>query len=304
MPKFIRSLSLFSVLTLVLTACTVGFIESPRVAPEPPQKIMPIMPAEPDEGRVVKGALPEELRDESVFRWMSGAFRIENKRYGQRSIFGSGTLCYYDRRTNTGYIISCGHLFEGGETTMQIDTWYKNGVKLSSPARYTAQVVAYDKAEDIAFLKFTPDWVPKEYFPIASVDRRIDTGNYLWSVGCDGGREVATYKVKVVDPFLRKAIGTFLITRENSPRHGRSGGGLMADDGYYVGICVRSSDPYQGSGTGLFVPLTRIHAYCRSNGLEFLLNLPKVQASVVQEIPIVDRIGPQGTYPKDYIPIP
>lgn len=79
---------------------------------------------------------------------------------------------------------------------------------------------------------------------------------------------------------------------------------FMTNDGYYVGICVRSSDPYNGTGTGLFVPLTRIHAYCQRAGLSFLLNLPKVQPGGLQNIKIVDCIGAQGTYPKDYIPVP
>lgn len=295
----LRSFGLFSIITAVLTSCLIGLASSqtqPNMIPEMPTHNIP--------GLVVQGYIPQELRDESVYKWMSPSFRIENKR-ARGSIFGSGTMCHYDRATNTAYIITCGHLFEGGETVMFVDTWYKNGVKLSTPARYTAQVIGYDNREDIAFLKFNPDWVPNDWFPIASGDNlNVKEGDYLWSVGCDGGREVATYKVKVSSPLQGSGSDSFLITRENSPRHGRSGGGLMTDSGFYVGICVRSSDPYNGTGTGLFVPVSRITAYAQRLNLGFLLNQPRPTQNPLIGMQIIDRVGPQGTYPKDYIPRP
>lgn len=219
MPNFLRRLGLFSVLTAVLITCAMGAFSNrqPHMIPE--------MPTQNDPAFVVNGMTPDELRDESVYRWMNGSFRIENKR-SRGSVFGSGTLCYYDKKTNTAYIVSCGHLFEGDEKTMFIDTWYKNGVKLASPARYTAEAIAYDRNEDIAFFRFTPDWVPNEYFPIAPLNTKIAANTLLWSAGCDGGREVATYKVRVVNALQGSGSDSFLITRDNSPRHGRSGGGL------------------------------------------------------------------------------
>lgn len=298
MSRFLRRLCILGVLGLgILGGCqkpadSSGIIQTQKETS--PVFPMPVHPTVADGS----GLAPIELRDEKVWRWMSGEFRIEN-RVGRGTIYGSGTLCYYDRKTNTGYIISCGHLFEGNEKTMTVTTWYKNGKKLTSPASYTAQVICFDKREDIAFFKFTPDWVPNEYFPIAPIASSPTSGTRLWSIGCDGGREVATYDVRVVG-----MEGEFLITRENSPRRGRSGGGLVTPDGWYVGICVRSSDPDNGTGTGLFVPLSRIHPYCQRNNLGFLLNLSKRNGSAVGEFPIVDRVGPQGTYPKDYIPVP
>jgi hypothetical protein len=287
--RFLKKLGVFGALNIMLFALGCQ-------TPSQPKEIVLDMPAQTTlaEGT---GFLPEEIRDESVYRWMSGAFRIENRTATGR-IYGSGTLCYYDKQNNIGYVISCGHLFHGNETHMFLDTWYKNGVKLATPARYTAEVICHDLSEDIAFFKFTLDWVPSEYFPIAPITK-INAGTRLWSVGCDGGNEVATYNVRVVG-----MEGSFLITRENSPRRGRSGGGLMSPDGWYMGICVRSSDPDNGTGTGLFVPLSRIHPYAQKNGLGFLLNLSKKKSSALKEIPVVDRIEHQGNYPPDYIPIP
>lgn len=247
-----------------------------------------------------KGAAPQELRDESVYKYLTCEFRIENKGV----CFGSGTLCYYEPRTNTGYIISCGHLFKGGEKTMFIDTWYKNSVKLSSPARYTAEVIGYtpsigDGGDDVSFLRFKPDWVPTSWFPIAKIDATPSAGAKLISMGCDGAREVAAYNVTVVG-----MEGRNLITRENSPRHGRSGGGLVTTDGYYVGIVWGSSDPTNGSGTGLHVPLAKIHPFAKKLGLDFLLTGQKSVGSAARLIPIIDRTGPQREYPPDYVPLP
>lgn len=121
----------------------------------------------------------------------------------------------------------------------------------------------------------------------------------LHSVGCDHASEVADYFVKVIG--LERS---FLATRENSPRPGRSGGGLITEDGWYVGICVRTSD-VSGNGTGYFVHLNTIHAFCKANNVEHLLNVEKLQKHhFLLTIPIVDRNGPQKTYPPDHIPVP
>jgi hypothetical protein len=207
---------------------------------------------------------PLERRDASVYRYLTNSYRIENSQ-GNASIFGSGTLCWYDSKTNTGYIISCGHLFNGGEKQVGIDVYYKNKVKLARPQRFIADVICYSKKEDISFLKFKPDWIPEEYFPIAPISMSPTSGSFI-SAGCDNAREVAAYDVTVVG-----LDGDNLITRNNSPRHGRSGGGLITPDGKYVGICWGSSDPYNGTGTGIFVPLFRIHRYAKSQSLGFLL---------------------------------
>ncbi len=213
---------------------------------------------------------PTELRDKSVYRWLSGSFRIENRFSTGGNTFGSGTLCHYDRKTNTGYIITCGHLFKSYEDKTFIDVCYKNKIKLSTPTRFKVEIIDYNELEDIAFLKFKPDWVPNECFPIASLNTKINVNDYLWSPGCDMGCEVAIYKVKVI-----LVSDLFLFTKENSPRYGRSGGGLITNDGLCVGICVRSTDPMNGNGLGSFVSLSRIHLYCEDIGLTELLNIPK-----------------------------
>ncbi len=238
---------------------------------------------------------PEPRRDESVKKWLIPSVRIRVP-----GAAGSGTICHYDRSKNTAYVISCAHLFNKGDTRATVEVFYKNEQKLAAPQKYEANVISFKVgyyADDISFMTFTPDWVPTSWFPIAPVNQPITKDETYYSCGCDGASEVACYFVKP-----QGIDGAFLATRENSPRPGRSGGGLMDKDGWYVGICVRTSD-VSGNGTGYFVHLATIHDYCHKNNLDFLLNIQRPN-SLLRTIPIIDRNGPQGNYPPDYIPVP
>jgi hypothetical protein len=238
---------------------------------------------------------PTPNRDESVKRWLIPGVRVRVP-----GAAGSGTICHYDRNTNTAYVISCAHLFNRGDTKATIEVFYKNDKKLDTPAKFDAKVVSFKVgyyADDISIMSFTPDWTLSTWFPIAPVNRSISTGETYFSVGCDGASEVACYFVKPMG-----IDGSFLSTKENSPRPGRSGGGLIDKDGWYVGICVRTSD-VSGNGTGYFVHLKTIHDYLNANNLSFLLSVQRPN-DLLRMIPIVDRNSQQGTYPPDYIPVP
>jgi hypothetical protein len=219
--------------------------------------------------QTVAGGVPEPHREESVRKWLAPVMRIRNG-----GVSGSGTICHYDKDKNLAYVISCSHLFKSaGEKTVTLEFFYKNEKKLNEPARFKGDVVAakingYE--DDISFISFTPDWNPT-YFPIAPIDTKYEIGGIYNSVGCDHAGEVALYYVKVT-----KLEKSFLATQENSPRPGRSGGGLISKDGWYVGICVRTSD-VSGQGSGYFVHLGTIHSFCLNNNLKFLLESPKIQ---------------------------
>lgn len=237
---------------------------------------------------------PRENRGEEYRKYLKVSVRMRNG-----NISGSGTIIHYDKAKKTAYVVSCGHLFRGGEKTIQVHAFYKNNTKLDGPAVYTATVLGVSSREDISLSSFTPDWDIDQCYPIAPVSYELTRGKTYFSCGCDGASEVACYLMKT-----QGIQGQYLIMVENGPRHGRSGGGLLTDDGYYVGICVRSSDPYNGTGQGLFVPLSRIHAWFKGNSFGHLLDQPKEVLAPARLLPIIDRTGPQGVYPKDYIPLP
>lgn len=242
---------------------------------------------------------PEEQRGEEYRKYLKTSVRLRN-----RGIYGSGTICYYDRDKNTAWIVSCGHVFRGGETTIEVHVFYKNEQKLDRPQIFTGKVICHspglgEGGEDISFITFKPDWELDGYAAIAREDTRMQQGQTFFSCGSDGGREPACYLMKAVG-----MEGRSMVLVENGPRHGRSGGGLMNAEGWLVGICWGSTDPFNGTGKGLFVPLTRLHPYARSNSLQWLLEVGMIQPSLARRIPIINWVGDRKQFPFDHIPLP
>jgi len=262
---------------------------------------MPIL-RDSNPSKAIQQYAPEENRSAEVREYLAPSLKI---RVSNAS--GSGTITWYDPRTGEAYVSSCGHLWSGSRSaeqlkknpvTCKVITWYHNGVKLPEPKSYDAQVLFWsnDRGYDCSLLKFKPDWVPT-YFPIAPKDYQIAPGTMLHSCGCDGGREVAHYDVEFVE-----YRGADLVTRRNSPRPGRSGGGLMSSDGYYVGTCWGTSDTTSGGGVGYFTPLRAIHQVYTRNGYDFLLNMSNFGRA--RDIPIRDWQNPDKEWPPEYVPVP
>lgn len=262
---------------------------------------MPLIDNDPF-AALAHGGAPIEQRDAEFRRWLSQGVKIRVS-----GASGSGTIVYFNEDDGWAYVQSCGHLWSGNmsaeegkrrKITCTVQTWYHNETKLGQPQDYQAEVLYYSnsRGRDCSLLRFRPDWVPN-YLPIAPEDFQYHPGMRLHSVGCDGGREVAHYDVEVVG--LRDGDWPDLVTTRNSPRPGRSGGGLSSDD-YYVGICWGTSS-YDGDGNGYFTPLNTIREYNKMNGYGWLND---VGFSLARQIPIIDRNNPQGKYPRDYIPLP
>ena len=261
------------------------------------------MPLVSDPLAVSNNIVPIEQRGVEYRKWLSKGVKISVS-----GSSGSGTIIYYDKISGWAYVQSCGHLWSGNMSaeeglgknkTAKITTWYHNKKKLNDAKTYEAEVLFYSnhRNPDISLLRFKPDW-NAEFFPIAPNDYVIAEGTRAHSIGCDNGREVAHYDVKIVGE--RSGSWKDLVTTNNSPRPGRSGGGLISDDGYYIGICWGTSD-YDGSGNGYFTPLSEIHKIMYREGYGWLL---RVSVSLAREIPIVDRNNHQGTYPREYIAVP
>lgn len=247
------------------------------------------------------GSTPIAERGEEYKKFLSASVKINVS-----GSSGSGTIIYYDPIKNLAYVASCGHLWSQGtmsveeglrrKMTCKVTTWYHNDEKLSTPKSYNANVIFYShvRGADTSLITFTPDWEPN-YFPIAPITYKYSPGEYAHSLGCDGGSEVAHYRIKIIG-----LSSSDLVTIENSPRPGRSGGGLM-DEEYYIGTCW-GTQYVNGSGKGFFTPLSAIHKYwSKQKGYEFLLNQ---SVGLAKKIPIIDRNNSQGEYSKDYILMP
>ena len=260
---------------------------------------------------VAYGGAPVEQRGVEFRKWLSPGVKIRVS-----GASGSGTIVYYNENDGWAYIQSCGHLWDGNMSaeegvrrnlTCKVITWYHNNEKLNRTKEYPAEVLYYKniRGQDCSLLRFKPDWKPN-YFPIAPAGYRFNPGTKYHSVGCDGGREIAHYEVEFVgmrnirETRYYNTMDQDLVTTRNSPRPGRSGGGLFSNDEYYVGICWGTSS-YDGSGNGYFTPLETLRDLNKQNGYGWLNDIGH---SLARRIPIVDRNNPQGQYSRDYIPLP
>jgi hypothetical protein len=264
---------------------------------------MPILEKTPDTTSFA-GAYPIEQRGPEFRKFLAASVKIS---VGGAS--GSGTIIHYDPVKNLAYVASCGHLWNSGimtaeegkqrNMTCKIIVWYQNEKKLQEAKSYNANVIFYSyiAGQDTSLLTFTPDWKP-DYFPIAPVNYQYKQGSHFHSLGCDGGNEVAHYDVEVVG-----LQGGDIVTQLNSPRPGRSGGGLMDDIGYYIGTCW-GTQYRDGSGIGFFTPLSAIHRFwSQQKGYDFLLT-QKIKDGLARQIPIRDRVVQEKVFPEDYILLP
>lgn len=263
---------------------------------------MPIMEITPT--NVLTGLPPNPQRGEEFRKFLAASVKI-----GVSGASGSGTIVYHDKEKNLAYVATCGHLWspgimsvtEGQKRKMKckVIVWYHNDIKLDTPKTYPADVIFYSyvDGQDTALITFKPDWVPS-YFPIAPTTYEYRKGQRAHSLGCDAGSEVAHYEIEIIGMF-----GADLVTFRNSPRPGRSGGGLMDDTGWYIGTCW-GTQYRDGTGKGFFTPLKAIHNFWKKQeGYAFLLN-QDLQMNAAKKIPILDKNNDQGNYDSDYILIP
>lgn len=250
------------------------------------------------EGGTVSSASLQEQRDSRYFPLLSMSVKINVS-----GASGSGTICDFDRSSGVAHVISCGHLWSGNKKydikerirpKAKIVVWYKNSEKLSEPESFDAEVLFWsnDRGYDVSLIRFKPDWEPR----FAPIDRNFvpRQGMVLNSMGCDGGKEVARYGV-VFSEYRSPDI----ITVRNSPRPGRSGGGLINDEGRLVGVCWGTSDVSSGDGIGYFTPTSSIEKVFEENGYGWLLKVARPKP-----IPIVDREDKNAVYAPDYVPVP
>lgn len=269
----------------------------PIIAVEPISKMPLVLDTHPMTASLQTGA-PNAERGAAFLKYLAPSLKI-----AVSDASGSGTIVYYDPKENYAYVASCGHLWYGirsadsvrkNPVKCRVITWYHNDTKLDAPRDYPAEVLFWSNGTyDCSLLRFQPDWQPT-YCPIAPIDYDIPVGSIQNSCGCDSGSEVARYGVEIVG--IR---GTNLITKNNSPRPGRSGGGLITDDCLYIGTCWGTSN-YGGGGIGYFTTLKSIHKIYSENGYDWILDV----SNHARNIPIYDLDNNYQQSHDEYIPVP
>lgn len=239
----------------------------------------------------------KEQRDEKYVELLRVSVKVSSSAGS-----GSGTICYYDEKSGWAYVISCGHLWDGNreydpssKVDAKITVWYHSESRLPEPREYEAEALFWSnqRGKDVSLLRFKPDW-HSDYAPIARAFVPVPNVT-LNSMGCDGGEEVARYEVKV-----KEYVEPDLLTHTNSPRPGRSGGGLIKDELNLVGVCWGTSDPKSGNGVGFFTPIESIREVFTKNKHGWLLDL----AWDVGMIPVVDHDDYSAQHGHHFIPMP
>jgi len=246
-------------------------------------------------------SLPVEQRDKEFRKFLSMSVQIKTSGGA-----GSGSIIYYDNKNKLAYVASCGHLWNNGVVNAEeaekknikckIITWYKNSKKLDKPEEFEGKLLfySYTNEVDTSLVVFSPDWIPS-YLPIAPANYKYGIGSSVHSLGCDGAKEVAHYEVSIID------VNGDVVTERNSPRPGRSGGGLF-DENFYIGTCW-GTEFIDGSGRGFFTPIKDIHNFWGKQGsYGFLLRVKNAVPGSL--IPIRDRNSRQQLYKEEYILVP
>jgi len=243
-----------------------------------------------------------EERGEEWIHWLAPSVRIGG---------GSGTICYFDPETKWAYVITCGHLFGGtGRWTYEdakrqprsttVEVFYHNEKKLDEVRKYKAEVLCYERFYqgnwDVGLIRFKADWDIEWYLPIGPKDIKLEKGKMYHSLGCDGRSEVAHYLVEYIEEQDTSGSVTQIKTQKNSPRGGRSGGGVFTDEGELIFICSRS-----GNGYGYWTSLNQIHKLLeREKEFTYLLHVPRPWD--ILNLPVFDLNGKQRPVPKAYVP--
>jgi len=165
------------------------------------------------------------------------------------------------------YILTADHLVGKGEG-LEIHT-FSPGSKSASIYR-SVRVVARQEDDDLALLRLTTaDRMPGSIRMCSP--QRVPGGKNLavLTAGCDGDTPTCVVDCLLGKKQVRRRPGgpaTWVWEAEKAPAAGRSGGPLIDNRGYLLGVCSGASN-----NKGYFSHTEVIHRFLKDNGLKWLL---------------------------------
>ncbi len=170
-------------------------------------------------------------------------FRVEDD---QGASFATGTIIH--RQGDEALVLTCGHVFRDsqGQGTIKSDL----GFAFGPPRTVVGKLIYYDaQAHDIALVAI-PCPLPIEPVAVAPESMAVQTGDAIFSVGCDRGADPS------IRPSQLKAVTTYSGVAkydiQGRPVDGRSGGGLFSAGGQLIGVCNAAAvEVDEGIYTGL-----------------------------------------------------
>lgn len=223
---------------------------APAVPPPAAAAVGPPASSPAAVGTPPRGALEQRLMAATA------RLRVED---GSGVSWGTGTVI--DCRQGEALILTCGHIFRDseGKGRVEVDLFAPGG-----PRGVAGQIVAWDLRRDLALVSIFTD-ATLTAVPVGSADRRVEPGEAVVTVGCNGGADPTIHhsRITAVDKYL----GPANVQVAGQPVQGRSGGGLFAIDGTLIGVC-NAADP--ADNEGLFAALPAIHEQLEEAGLAFV----------------------------------
>ncbi|WP_422927564.1 S1 family peptidase [Singulisphaera sp. PoT] len=175
-------------------------------------------------------------------------------------------------------VLTAAHVIEGqGALSIELHR-YNLGLERSPakgiwPRRVPAEVVARDRAADVAVLRVRK-MIALPYVAKLRLENEEPTkGSVVTSVGIDLGTKLSSWSTRVakVERFEIEGGGDdrlFLVTGK-APEHGRSGGGLFLENGELVGVCIgRSEALIKGKLVGIFASGASIRRLLHDHSLD------------------------------------
>jgi len=157
------------------------------------------------------------------------------------------------------------------------------------PVRLPAEVAATDEAGDVAVVRVRGRPALPFVGTLAGGGEAAARGAVVTSVGVDGGDNLQSWPTHVLGPVSLvmspapapgvretppRSVGhrdpngrPFLVTAR-APEHGRSGGGLFAEGGRLVGVCVGRLERADEPALGLFAASEGVRRLLKAKGLD------------------------------------
>ena len=143
---------------------------------------------------------------------------------GNFAEYGSGTVV--QRAGSTGLVVTCAHIFDGPDATIQVTLF--NGKKRT----LAGQLLAENKSWDVALVRVENIGECK---PIPLADAPVATGQLVFVAGCDEGGLPNCWDTEVTA--VNRFYGRPNLEVAAIPEDGRSGGGVFSRDLRLLGVC-------------------------------------------------------------------
>lgn len=229
----------------------------------------PVVPSAPREPEIATVSATVPISPESAIeRAMAAAVRLKVEDAQGHSI-GSGTII--DSHEGEALVVTCGHIFRQsqGKGKVTVDLFHPQ------PRSVEGKVIGYDLKRDIAVIAIKVDG-PVESAQVAMEDTTYETGEQVFSIGCDHGAAPTPWQTKVTG--VDRYKGPPNIEAAKAPVDGRSGGGLFNGRGFLIGVC-NAADP--ADNEGIYAAKGTIHWQLDQVGLsELYKNRPAPAVAV------------------------